>query len=72
MHPTLQDHHVVGVASGEIGVGGLDGFRVGLALGVLDKHPADACDLFDITASGPGRGLRPFRDPDAPADGDEE
>ncbi|RUP63613.1 Tn3 transposase DDE domain protein [Streptomyces sp. NP10] len=28
--------------------------------------------LFNITASGPGQGLRPFRDPDAPEDGDEE
>lgn len=28
--------------------------------------------LFDITASVPGQGLCPFRDPDAPEDGDEE
>lgn len=28
--------------------------------------------LFDITASGPGQGLLPFRAPDAPEDGDEE
>lgn len=27
---------------------------------------------FNITASGPGQGLRPFRDPDTPEDGDEE
>ncbi|MGW3521055.1 hypothetical protein [Streptomyces hydrogenans] len=62
---------MVGVESGEVGVGVPDGFRVGLAFGVLDKRPADACDLFNITASGPGQGLRPFRDPDAAEDGDE-
>lgn len=28
--------------------------------------------LFHITASGSGQGLRPFRDPDTPEDGDEE
>ena len=28
--------------------------------------------LFNIIASGPSQGLRPFRDPDAPEDGDEE
>ncbi len=28
--------------------------------------------LFSITASGPGRGLRPFSDPDAAEDADEE
>ncbi|CAL9424465.1 Tn3 family transposase [Streptomyces sp. enrichment culture] len=28
--------------------------------------------LFHITASGPGRDLRPFRDSDAPEDDDEE
>lgn len=28
--------------------------------------------LFNITASGPGQGLRPFRDLDVPEDGDEE
>ncbi|MFF1273272.1 hypothetical protein ACFVZC_07660 [Streptomyces marokkonensis] len=28
--------------------------------------------LFNITAGGPGQGLRPFRNPDAPEDGDEE
>ncbi len=28
--------------------------------------------LFNITASGPDQGLRPFCDPDAPEDGDEE
>ncbi|MFD4763786.1 hypothetical protein ACFU8Q_32170 [Streptomyces sp. NPDC057543] len=26
--------------------------------------------LFNIKASGPGRGLRPFRDPDAAEDGE--
>ncbi|MET8601345.1 hypothetical protein [Streptomyces althioticus] len=28
--------------------------------------------LFNITASGPGQGLRPFRDPDAVEDGEDE
>ncbi|MFB6946894.1 hypothetical protein ACFCYL_36840, partial [Streptomyces sp. NPDC056305] len=28
--------------------------------------------LFNIKASGPGQGLRPFRDPDAAEDGDDE
>ncbi len=28
--------------------------------------------MLNITASGPGQGLRPFRAPDAPEDGDEE
>ncbi|PWI05467.1 hypothetical protein DIZ27_39120 [Streptomyces sp. NWU339] len=27
--------------------------------------------LFNIRASGPGQGLRPFRDPDAPEDTDD-
>jgi hypothetical protein len=37
-----------------------------LGISFLDRY------LFDIKASGPGQGLRPFRDPDAAENNEEE